>query len=316
MDSARSEQGRLTKSLRAALQLATPGSWIASLAPALFALLFCALRGYPVGFGRGLLLVLACVLLQSAVNTFNEYFDFVKGTDSVDDCIRRSDATLVYGDADPKKAYLLAFGYLAAGAVLGLLASLGRGPLPLLIGMVGALVVWSYSGGSTPLSYLPLGELVSGLAMGGLIPLGIAACADGRLHPDVLLASLPLILGIALIMMSNNGCDIEKDRRAGRRTLPLLLGRERSLRLYRPLCALWIALLVLFPVWLTGLVGLLSPLLLILLGRGSIRGLFTLQLLPEKRIEQMTSVTLVNIAGALAMLVPLALKLLLAAIHG
>ena len=316
MDSVRSERTKLSKSLKAALQLATPGSWIASLAPALFALLFCALRGYPVGFGRGLLLLLACVLLQSAVNTFNEYFDFVKGTDSVDDCLKRSDATLVYGDADPKKAFALAFGYLAAGAVFGLLACLGRGLLPLLIGAVGALVVWSYSGGSTPLSYLPLGEVVSGLAMGGFIPLGIAACADGRLHPEVLLTSLPLILGIALIMMSNNGCDIEKDRRAGRRTLPLLLGRERSLRLYRLLCGLWIALLLLFPIRLTGLVGLLSPLLLILLGRGGIRGLFTLRLLPEKRIEQMQSVVLVNIAGALALIVPLALKLLPVALHG
>ncbi len=316
MDSVKSETARGSGGLKAALQLASPGSWIASLAPALFALLFCALRGYPVGLIRGLLLLLACVLLQSAVNTFNEYFDFVKGTDSVDDCLERSDATLVYGDADPKNAFLLGFVYLAAGAVFGLLACLGRGLLPLLIGAIGMLVVWSYSGGPKPLSYLPLGELVSGLTMGGAIPLGIAACADGALHPEILFFSLPLILGIALIMMSNNGCDIEKDRRAGRRTLPLLLGRDRSLRLYRTLCGIWIGMLCLFPIWLTGFVGLLSPLLLFLLGKAVISRLFSLRLLPGERIQQMKSVVGVNILGAFAMIAALAAKLILVALHG
>ena len=151
--------------------------------------------------------------------------------------------------------------------------------------------------------------------MGGLIPLGIAACADGALHAEILFFSLPLILGIALIMMSNNGCDIEKDARAGRRTLPLLLGRARSLRLYRTLCGVWIGTLILFPVWLAGPAGLLCPLLLILFGRQPFARLLSLELRPEERIAQMKSISAANIIGAAAYAASLAVKLLAETLH-
>ncbi len=316
MDSANSERGKLAKSLKAAIQLAAPQTWTASLGPSVFAVLLCALRGRPLGAARALLLPLACVLLQSAVNTLNDYFDFVKGADSVDDCVEQSDATLVYGDAEPKRALALGLAYLAAGACLGLLACVDRGLTPLLIGLAGVLVVWCYSAGPVPLSYLPCGEAVSGLMMGGLIPLGIAACADGKLHAEVLAFSLPLMLGIALIMMSNNGCDIEKDLRAGRRTLPAVLGRERTLRLYRTLCRVWLGMLILFPVWLTGPVGLLSAILLILFGTGVFRRLFSLRLLPEERVRQMKTVNAANLIGFASMIAALAVRLLAEVLHG
>jgi 1,4-dihydroxy-2-naphthoate octaprenyltransferase len=41
-------------------------------------------------------------------------------------------------------------------------------------------------------------------------------------------------------MMTNNTCDIERDRRSGRKTLPALLGRTRARRLYRLFAGLWI----------------------------------------------------------------------------
>ena len=120
---------------------------------------------------------------------------------------------------------------MVAGAVLGLVSCMGSGLVPLIIGITGCVVILIYSGGPIPVSYLPIGEIVSGVVMGGLIPLGIAGCADGKIHWQLLLYSLPMIAGIALIMMSNNGSDIEKDRKAGRRTLPTCIGRARTLSL-------------------------------------------------------------------------------------
>ena len=49
----------------------------------------------------------------------------------------------------------------------------------------------------------------------------------------------PLALGVALIMFSNNLCDLERDAAAGRRTFPLMLGARRAAKLYRALLALW-----------------------------------------------------------------------------
>lgn len=99
--------------------------------------------------------------------------------------------------------------------------------IPVVIGLIGGVVILLYSGGPIPVSYLPIGEIVSGVVMGGLIPLGIAGCADGKIHWQILFYSLPMILGIALIMMSNNGSDIEKDRKAGRRTSPHVSAGQR-----------------------------------------------------------------------------------------
>ena len=263
-----------------ALQLAAPHTWAASVCPSLFGICYSRLMGFPLGPFRAAAVLAACVFLQSAVNTLNDYVDFVKGTDSASDNVEVSDAVLVYGGIDPKSARNLGFLYLFAGLLSGLAASAGAGPVPLLIGAVGGATVLLYSGGPLPVSSLPLGEVVSGFVMGGLIPLGTAACADGKLHPEILFYSLPLIIGIGLIMMSNNGCDIEKDLRAGRKTLPSILGRERTLKLYRFLTVIWILMLLVLPVLLTGRRGFLCGVLLLLFAGKKFRNILALQLRP------------------------------------
>lgn len=300
--------------LRLAVQLANPRSWVASACPALFGVCYCAVRGLPLGAVKSIALTAACILLQSAVNTFNDYYDFIKGTDTADDYVESYDSTLIYGNINPKSAFWLAMSFLAAGAVPGLLCC--NGIVPLLIGAVGGAVVLLYSAGPLPISYLPCGEFVSGFVMGGLIPLGIAGCADGKLHPDVLLWSLPFILGIALIMMTNNGCDIEKDRRAGRRTLPRMLGREGTVWLYRVQCTMWLALLAVLPVLLVGTVGLVGPVLAAVVGRKHFRRLLGTRLEPEKRVVQMKTIAITNLFGNGAYVAALAIALLAGGRYG
>ena len=298
-----------------ALQLAAPHTWAASVCPSLFGICYSRLMGFPLGPFRAAAVLAACVFLQSAVNTLNDYVDFVKGTDSASDNVEVTDAVLVYGGIDPKSARNLGFLYLFAGLLSGLAASAGAGPVPLLIGAVGGATVLLYSGGPLPVSSLPLGEVVSGFVMGGLIPLGTAACADGKLHPEILFYSLPLIIGIGLIMMSNNGCDIEKDLRAGRRTLPMILGRERTLKLYRFLTVFWILLLLVLPVLLTGRRGFLCGVLLLLFAGKKFRNILMLRLRPEQRVLQMKGIVAANIFGNGALIVTLMAAVLMEALH-
>ena len=311
----RTERNGRTLTPRQALLLAAPHTWAASACPALFGIAFCLLRGLGLGPVRAGLLLAACVCLQSAVNTLNDYEDFVKGTDSAADNVEASDAVLIYGNVRPAAARSLGLIYLAAGLALGLAASWEHRPAPLCIGAVGAAVVLLYSGGPLPLSYLPLGELASGVVMGGLIPLGVVACADGRVHWEVLGCSLPLILGIGLIMMSNNGCDIEKDLRAGRRTLPTLLGRERTLRLYRGITVLWAVLLAALSLVLTGWGGLVCLALLLAFGLKPFRTLLTLRLRPEERIRQMKGILAANIYGNGAFIAAVLVKAVVERFH-
>ena len=283
--------------VRTAVQLAAPHTWVASVYPALFGVLFSRISGYGLRIPTGGMLIIACILMQSAVNTLNDYADYVKGTDSTQDNVEKSDAVLLYNDIKPVYALYLGLLYLAAGAALGIFSCINTGFVPLCIGAVGGVVVLLYSGGWFPLSYLPVGELVSGFVMGGLIPLGIAAAADNTLHPAVLVYSLPLIIGIALIMMSNNGCDIEKDMRAGRHTLPVYIGRKKTVILYRISVIVWVVLLCVLPVVTFGIAnGIIAP-IGIAVGWSAFIGLIKSDLRPEKRVWCMKGIVSANIYG-------------------
>jgi len=87
------------------------------------------------------MLLVACVLLQSAVNAMNDYFDFIKGTDSASDHVEVNDAVLIYGNIAPRSALFLGIAYLVAGAALGLMACRGSGMVPVVIGIIGGIVI-------------------------------------------------------------------------------------------------------------------------------------------------------------------------------
>ncbi|MDR2314314.1 MAG: prenyltransferase [Spirochaetaceae bacterium] len=233
-----------------ALRLAAPHTWPpASITPAILgALLALDFTGRsPILLTAALILI--AVLMQSAANTFNDYYDFIKGLDTRENSDEPEDAVLVYNRINPAAARGLALGFLAAAALPGLYVVLLSGPAPLIAGLAGAAVLVLYSASPLPISFLPLGELVSGFTMGGLIPFGAYAGLTGRSDPAVILFSIPCIIGVGLVMMTNNLCDIERDAPAGRKTLPVLLGRERARKLY-----LLLFLLMVFSVLLIGII--------------------------------------------------------------
>ena len=86
--------GRL--SLLMALRLAAPHTWAASLIPALLGAALTDAAGLSVDTGMLLCLTAACVFMQAAANTFNDYSDFVKGTDTLENSPDATDAVLVY----------------------------------------------------------------------------------------------------------------------------------------------------------------------------------------------------------------------------
>ena len=211
-----------------ALHLAAPQTWSAAILPVLLAAACAEANGYAIPWVALCVLLAISILMQSAVNALNDYFDFMKGTDSLDDCLEADDAVLLHENVNPKTVLALSLGLLGAAFILGIYIIYISGIIPLAIAVIGALCVLLYSGGKTPISYWPIGELVSGFVMGGLICLASYYALTLSLDLWVLLWSSPLVLTIGLIMMTNNTCDIEKDARAGRRTLPVLLSRGRA----------------------------------------------------------------------------------------
>ena len=232
--------------LNLAFQLAAPHTWAAALMPVLFSYVYCAVTySGKLSIFLALILLAICLLMQSAVNVLNDYFDFKKGTDSADNSSDDAfDAVLVYNYLNPKSVLALAVGFLVIAAALGLYLVYLTSWILLVIGIVGALIVVLYSGGKTPISYLPIGEFVSGFVMGGLIPLACCYTLSGVFEPMVLLASLPIMFGIGMILFTNNTCDIEKDIPAQRKTISVVLGRKKAPNCYHAAVLVWIVLIV------------------------------------------------------------------------
>ena len=276
-----------------ALNLAAPHTWPAAIMPTLVAVCFAADQG-PVSVTMAMTLLIIVVLMQSAVNTFNDYYDYVKGADSAEDNVDPSDAVLVYNDVDPKSALRLAIGFLAAAFLLGIYAIVKAGFAPLVIALVGALFVVLYSAGKSPISYLPLGEIVSGVVMGGLIPLAVCQVLTGSLDFLVLVVALPTIIGVGLIMFTNNTCDIERDVPSGRKTLPILLGRERAVFCYKAAVIVWlVAIVANVAIWRPA--GLVVVPFMLLASYPLVKALLANPFTPERRLQAMPQILNANV---------------------
>lgn len=282
-------------SFKMAWQLAAPHTWAASIFPVLVAATAAAAQGFSPSVSMCFVLLATSVLLQSAVNTLNDYFDYVKGADSPDDNVEQSDAVLVYNNVKPSSARNLAIAFIVVAFALGAFCIYMAGWIPLVIALVGVAVIVLYSGGKTPISYLPLGEAASGFTMGGLITLASYYVLTLSLDWVVLVWAVPEMIAIALTMLTNNTSDIEKDTASGRRTLPVLLGRKRSVLLYRVLLATAIVSVVMIVcIWFTNGAFVLPFFVLATFPLAT--KLFSNPMLPNMRIASMGQIASFNIA--------------------
>lgn len=286
------EYARLTPKL--ALQLAAPHTWPAAILPCLAGVCAAGVAAGRLSILSTLILLVICILFQAAANTFNDYFDYIKGTDTADDNVEVSDSTLVYNNINPKSALILGIGFVVVGFLLGIVIVLKAGIAPLIIAVIGAVVVVMYSAGKTPLSYLPVGEVVSGLFFGMVIPIAVFLSLNGSFDWRILLWSLPYVIGVGLIMMTNNTCDIEKDIEAGRKTLPAELGRSQAVNIYHLCIVAWLVLIIVFAaIFFRG--GVIVTPFMLLAAWPVLRPLVSNPLEPATRVQAMGQILSVNV---------------------
>ena len=282
-------------SLRAAVQLAGVHTYPAAVLPVFLG----AGAAFTLGHGisppaLGLTLVTA-VCLQSAVNTLNDRRDFVSGLDTAESCTDPTDAALVYEGATPGGALRLALAFLLCAAVCGGALVFRCGARLLLYGAAGLLAILLYVLPKLSFSELPLGEALSGLAMGGVLTCASFRIQAGAPAGTAALLSLPAVVSIGCIMLGNNVSDIEKDAPAGRRTLAVLLGRRRAQALLRGLLVLSAAGALALAAGLFPKCAAIAALIIpaALLDR-DIRALFTDALTPAHRTRTMAGVLAFN----------------------
>ena len=214
-------------------QLMRPHTLTAAIVPVLVgtatAKLFMTGSEDHLKFSLFLAMLIACLLIQAATNMFNEYYDFKKGLD--DHTSVGIGGAIVRNGMSPKLVLNLAIAFYIIAALLGIFLAIASSFWILPVGLVCMAVGYLYTGGPMPISWTPFGELFSGVFMGMVIILIAFFIQTGNLQWYAFWISIPIVITIGLINMANNIRDRVKDKESGRKTLPILLGKNNSVRL-------------------------------------------------------------------------------------
>jgi 1,4-dihydroxy-2-naphthoate octaprenyltransferase len=102
----------------------------------------------------------------------------------------------------------------------------------LLVGAASILAGVLYTGGPRPYGYEGLGEVFVFLFFGVVAVAGSYFAQTESLTLEALLLAIPVGLLASAILVVNNVRDLETDRRAGKKTLAVRMGRSRTRALY------------------------------------------------------------------------------------
>jgi 1,4-dihydroxy-2-naphthoate polyprenyltransferase len=214
-------------------RLARPFSLTASAVPVLFGTALALADGV-FAWGPFLAMLFASLLIQAATNMFNEFYDERRGLDTA--TAVGIAGSIVQGRMHARAVLLGALFCYTIALFLGIYLVVVGGWEILALGCLSALGGYLYSAGPRPIAYTPASEAAVFLFMGVLIVVIAYAVQDPGSFPlYVPLAALPIGGPVAAILLANNLRDMRSDRRGGRRTLPIVLGREVGILIYRAL---------------------------------------------------------------------------------
>ena len=224
--------------LRTLLLVARPWSFTFTVLVILLSSILPLARGLRVDWGLVVVAVSGSVLLHAMVNLLNDYYDYSMRIDRPGvGTVEYRPHPIVHGILTPRSTLLYGLAAGAAGLGLAAYASLSR-PYAIVLGGLGFLLAYAYSGSPFGLKYKGLGELGVFIAWGILIPVGSYYLASGSLSLFPVAAALPVALGIVAVLMANNIRDVEADRSAGVRTVETVLGFDGSRRLFKAILGL------------------------------------------------------------------------------
>jgi 1,4-dihydroxy-2-naphthoate octaprenyltransferase len=182
---------------------------------------------HPLRFAAALI---GAMFIQVGTNLSNDYSDARRGADTED---RLGPVRVTAGGLVPPGQVLVAT-YVTFGAacLAGAYLIAVAGWQLLLVGAASILAGVLYTGGPRPYGYEGLGELFVFLFFGIVAVAGSFFVQVKHLDWEAFALAVPVGLIAAGLLMVNNIRDVDTDRRAGKRTLAVRVGRERARTLY------------------------------------------------------------------------------------
>jgi 1,4-dihydroxy-2-naphthoate octaprenyltransferase len=173
------------------------------------------------------------IFIQIGTNLANDYSDAKRGADTADRLgpVRVTSTGLV----TPQRVLTATWIAFAVAVACGIYLAAVAGIVIIIIGILSIAAGVLYTGGPHPYGYAGLGEVFVFLFFG-------LVAVNGSYYVQLEeLDALPLGLSISIgflataIIVVNNVRDVETDRRAGKNTLAVRIGRSGAVNLYRML---------------------------------------------------------------------------------
>lgn len=177
--------------------------------------------------------LIGALAIQVAANFANDASDARRGADTPD---RIGPPRMVaLGVIEPRTMWWAVAGAVGVAAAAGAYLIAVAGWVVAAIGALSVVAMLGYVGGPIPYGYRGLGEVFVFLFFGLAATVGSRYCYDRSAPLDAWILAIPMGLLAAAILVANNLRDIDTDTRAGKRTLAVILGRERTRSLYAAL---------------------------------------------------------------------------------
>ena len=174
--------------------------------------------------------LIGSIFIQIGTNLANDYSDAKRGADTADRLgpVRVTSSGLIA----PKRVLIATWIAFGIAAVAGIYLATVAGWIIILVGVLSIAAGVLYTGGPRPYGYAGLGEFFVFLFFG-------VVAVNGSYYVQLEeIDALPLLLSVGVgflstaILVVNNIRDLDTDRRAGKNTLAVRIGRERARGLY------------------------------------------------------------------------------------
>lgn len=219
-----------TNSFKAWLLAARPKTLTGAAVPVMIGLAAAwkDLDGNTFDFIPAVLCMLFAFLMQIEANFVNDYFDWKKGNDDEDSRLGPLRACS-QGWVTPRAMVIAMIATMAVACLVGLPLVLYGGWEMILVGISCVVFCVLYT---TLFSYHGLGDVLV-LVFFGIVPVCLTYYLQtGTFTSSVVILSVACGLAVDNLLIVNNYRDIDNDRRDGKITLIVRIGREKGAMLY------------------------------------------------------------------------------------
>lgn len=183
-----------------------------------------------VDLPNAILTFVGVICLHASIDLLNDYWDYKRGIDTATQRTKFSGGTGVLPDnlLEPRSVYSAGLILLLLGTLLGMYFVVIKGiTIALLLGFA-VLAVYFYS---TSIVNFGLGEAFVAIK-GTLIVVGSYYVQTSSIEPGVIYVGIIIGILSASVLFVNSFPDYQADRSRGRRTLVILLGRQRAVKIF------------------------------------------------------------------------------------